>query len=476
MTHRRLSVERLEDRLALSATQPTPAEQLFLERLNDARTDPAAYGASIGFDLSAIPVAQPLAFNTQLESAAHDEAAAMNIESFFAHVDPQGRDPGARIAATGFPYTLWAESIAGGTIYPTPESALAGLIVDAGIAGAPHRVQLLALSAADAAQGQIGVGVVQGGGGSMTNYYVADTGETADTRPFLTGVVFNDFGANGKYQIGEGLGGVTITASGNGQTLTTQTFGSGGYSLQVTPGLYTVTASGGGLVAPLTHTVYVGVNNVRINFAPQDDAYVAKLYRDDLGRTPSAGEVDGWVRALQGRGGAAAVASAIANSTEARCLLVRGWYSRYLGRAALPSEASSWAQAMGNGTSAELVQALILGSAEFAKRAAASNPTLSGDQAFVASLYQNLLGRTASAAEINNFVATLPTSGRGSVAMTFLWSAECRTRQTQADYVTLLHRSTSPSPAEVAGWVYSGLSQTTVWQLLEQSQEFFFNG
>src|SRR5439155_776025 len=41
---------------------------------------------------------------------------------------------------------------------------------------------------------------------------------------------------------------------------------SGGYSFQLSPGTYTVTASGGGLSAPITKTVTVGATNYRLNF------------------------------------------------------------------------------------------------------------------------------------------------------------------------------------------------------------------
>ena len=51
----RLTVEELEPRLPPAGLQPTPIEQEFLERLNDARANPAAYGRSIGLNLAGIP-------------------------------------------------------------------------------------------------------------------------------------------------------------------------------------------------------------------------------------------------------------------------------------------------------------------------------------------------------------------------------------------------------------------------------------
>ena len=56
-----LLVETLEPRNVPSGYQPTAQEQLFLEQLNDARANPAAYGASVGLDLSGVAPSEPLA-------------------------------------------------------------------------------------------------------------------------------------------------------------------------------------------------------------------------------------------------------------------------------------------------------------------------------------------------------------------------------------------------------------------------------
>src|SRR5438552_619923 len=89
-----LSVEHLETREVLSGFQPTAAEQLFLEQLNDARANPAAYGQSIGLDLSGVAPSQPLAFNPQLVQAALLHAQDMAARGYFDHYTPEGLDPG----------------------------------------------------------------------------------------------------------------------------------------------------------------------------------------------------------------------------------------------------------------------------------------------------------------------------------------------------------------------------------------------
>lgn len=257
-----LQVEELESRLTPSLP-PTGVEQLFLEQLNDARANPAAYGASIGLNLSGVAASQPLAFDARLIEAARLHSLDMNNRGFFSHTNPDGLGPGQRITNAGFPWTSWGESLAGGLT--TTDAALSALIIDAGVPDLGHRRHLLAIDGFFRNQSQIGIGIVQNGSGPLRHYYTIDTATSADTRPFLLGVVFNDTNRNGRYDVGEGLGNVTVNIAGAG---TTTTWGSGGYSFQLNPGTYTVTASGGSLSAPVVRTVTVGSANARLNFVP----------------------------------------------------------------------------------------------------------------------------------------------------------------------------------------------------------------
>ncbi len=56
---------------------------------------------------------------------------------------------------------------------------------------------------------------------------------------------------------------MTISVAGVGSTTTMD---AGGYAIPLAPGTYTVTASGGGLPAPIARTVVVGNDNVRLDF------------------------------------------------------------------------------------------------------------------------------------------------------------------------------------------------------------------
>ncbi|HEV3118355.1 MAG TPA: DUF4214 domain-containing protein [Gemmataceae bacterium] len=467
----RLRIEELEVRQLLSGYAPTSAEQLFLEELNDARANPAAYGASIGLDLSSVAPSQPLAFNPDLIQAALQHSQDMSNRAYFAHTTPEGLDPGARMTQAGFSWNSWGESIAGGSAYPSPGDALAALIIDAGVPDLGHRVQLLAMTSMFQAQNQVGIGVVQGGTGPLVNYYTIDSASSPGVGPFITGVVFNDAASTGKYAIGEGLGGVTISV--NGAPIVA-TWASGGYSIAVAPGTYTVTASGGGLPAPISQVVNVGGSNVRLNFSPADDIYIIKDYQAILGRTPATAEIAPWRPFLQALG-PAALASALEHSLEARTRLVDGWYQTFLGRQAHNGEEQGWVHMMLAGAGEQDALAAILASPEFYNRAGTLGNSGTADQQFVEGLYSVLLKRSASATEVNGWLVCLHTAGARAVASGFLRSLEYRADAVAVYYTDILHRQNPPSATEMLAWANSPLDLTAIRADFEASPEFYVN-
>jgi uncharacterized protein YkwD len=450
--------------------QPTPVEQLLLQELNEARAQPAAYGATIGLNLSSVAPAAPLAFNPDLIDAAFLHSQDMSAQGYFAHNTPSGQDPGQRMAAAGFAWTSWGESIAAGTAYPGPASALAGLIVDAGVPDLGHRIQLLAMQPMFQSQNEVGIGVLQGSNGPLVDYYTIDTATPVVSQAFITGAFFHDWNATGQYGIGEGVAGATISVSGVGSATTWNT---GGYSIPVAPGTYTVTISGGGLTAPISRTVTVGMNNVQVNFSPEDDAYIQKLYQTDLGRTASTGEIAAWENVLQGFGGVSAVARGIATSAEARTRLVDSWYVAYLGRPAQGGEEQGWVTQLMQGATEEQVQSAILGSPEFYYRANVLENSSKAGNSYVAALYSILLHRGAAALEIDGWSASLTSANRSLVALGFLESNEYRSDVVMGFYSTFLHRNSPPSAGEVANWAGSSLDISAIRIGFESSSEFF---
>jgi hypothetical protein len=473
--HNAPRLEELETRCLLAA--PTAVEQVFLERLNDARANPAAYGQSIGVDLSGVAPRPPLAFNTQLIDASLGHSQYMNATGQFNHEGIGDGTPGSRVNAAGFSFINLDESIAAG--YSTPDSALAALIIDAGVPDLGHRNQLLGIDAAAATEQQVGIGIVLNGGGPYQgDFYTIDSASDADGRAFLTGVVYRDTNGNGRYDAGEGLGGVTISVPGVGSVTT---FDSGGYSIRTGPGTFSVTASGGALGTSITTQVSVGSSNVRLNFTPAGSsatspasggsitpALVAKFYTRVLGRTASDGEINYWVTTLQGQP-PSVLANDIERAPEARLRVVTGWYQTFLGRTPAGGEPTFWVNQFASGATEEQVLAGILSSAEYYIRVQGMFGG-QGDVSFVTALYQQFLGRAANTTEISYWVGRLPELGRGGVAMDFTTSPEHRSTVIAGFYAQLLLRT--PSPGELTYWVNSGLDLLTIRIDFETAPEF----
>lgn len=305
-----LAAECLEARTLLAGgLEPTAFEQLYLEELNDARFDPAAYGASLGgrldrdiasfgfdptqvgvtpsapVDLSAIAPAQPLAMNAELVQAARLHSQDMLARDYFSNISPDGLSAGKRMKAAGFHVVAEREPIESLSITPPAgmspaafaatdtEYSLAQLIADATSPDLDHRVILLDIGGKLHSLRQVGIGIASQDGtesvmGQPEPLQTTDTtitlaSSSKNERPFLTGVAFDDQAGNGEYEPGEGLGGVAIAVSGGPRTTTMD---AGGYSIPLKPGTYTVTASGGGLASPIVRTVVIGKDNVRLNF------------------------------------------------------------------------------------------------------------------------------------------------------------------------------------------------------------------
>lgn len=65
-----------------------------------------------------------LAWNEQLAEAALAHSVDMAARNYFDHTSPDGENPGARVAETGYDARTWGENIAAG--YATIEQAIAG--------------------------------------------------------------------------------------------------------------------------------------------------------------------------------------------------------------------------------------------------------------------------------------------------------------------------------------------------------------
>jgi uncharacterized protein YkwD len=278
----RHQLEPLEVRSMLAAAYPSDFEQYVVELINRARANPAAEAQRWGIDLNeglaagriSAAAKQPLAVNPHLTAASRGHSQWMIDSDKFGHTGAGGSSPGDRMRAAGYafeaPWT-WSENLALRSIKSTRPHAdvfdamQKDLFVDLAIPGRGHRVEML-----NATSREVGAGVAYGPFSYYRATAVTQNYASSGDRAYLTGVVYTDAVAKDQfYTPGEGVGSVTVTAvrTGDGATFTTSTWSAGGYSLELDPGTYRVTASGGTLKGTVVHNnVVVGRENVKRDF------------------------------------------------------------------------------------------------------------------------------------------------------------------------------------------------------------------
>jgi hypothetical protein len=318
---------------------------------------------------------------------------------------------------------------------------------------------------------------------ATTTFTIAAAAPTSTT---ISGTVFRDFNADGALDgsglaADYGLAGRTVFLDLNGTgTLTAGdptavTDAGGNYTLTGVPaGTYTVrvvltaldqlagstlavTAAGAPLTAqdiglrPNSSVLPVAVSpNLFANTAPAGGpgvTYAQGLYGAVLGRTPDAGEL----AAAQQTFGAQDAQSVAVREQDALSILgsneyftsvVEHDYQLYLGRAATSGEAaavSGYVAQLQGGVGANQVAVEFLTSAEFAAAHA-------DNAAFVQALFQDVLGRTGSAAEVQAYVQMLGRGvSRAAVVGGFVNSAENARITVQALYAQYLQRSPDQS-------------------------------
>jgi uncharacterized protein YkwD len=288
---RACSMEPLEGRRLLTASTPTALEQYMLELINRARANPVAEASRDGIDLNeglaagtiSTAAKQPLAFNPDLITSARGHSQWMIDNQLFQHDGPGTTDPGTRMQGAGYDFSGaygWGENIAEegstGSIDTTAdtESEENNLFIDSSEPGRGHRVNI-----EDPTYQEVGVGIATGVFDGYNAELSTQDFAYSGTSAFLTGVAFNDsVKADNFYEPGEGLGGVTITArrSSDGAIFSTQTWTSGGYTLDLAPGMYQITAFEPGLSGTASGgSVTIGQQNVEVDFNSANAAVAA---------------------------------------------------------------------------------------------------------------------------------------------------------------------------------------------------------
>jgi Ca2+-binding RTX toxin-like protein len=255
--------------------QATAYEQFMLELVNRERAKTGA---------------QPLAFNSNLNASADLHSNWMISTDTFDHVGAGGSSPHQRMVKAGYGFTgSWAS---GENIAWASTRAPAGLqdeveLLHRNLMNSPgHKANIL-----KGTYQEIGVGFTTGEYQGWDGAFVTQNFARSGTKVFLTGVAMDDKDGDRFYDIGEGLGGLTVTAvSASGATYSTTSQGAGGYALALAVSTYTVTFSGGGY-ASVTKQVTVGSANVKLDLV--DPAGTATSGGSTINGTPASDPLNG---------------------------------------------------------------------------------------------------------------------------------------------------------------------------------------
>jgi Ca2+-binding RTX toxin-like protein len=265
----------------------TSYEQLMLELVNRER-------AKIG--------AQPLAFNGDLNESADAHSNWMISADVFNHTGLGGSSPHQRMINAGYSFTgSWTsgENIAWASLRSPSGLQDEVELLHTNLMNSPgHKANIL-----NGKYQEIGIGFQNGSYLTWDAAFVTQNFARSGSKAFLTGVTMGDKDGDRFYDIGEGLGGLTVSAvSSSGAKYTTTTGSAGGYTLALAAGTYTVTFSGGGY-ASVTKQVTIGSANVKLDLI--DPAGGATTGSSQINGTAAANTLSGTSAAntINGLGG-----------------------------------------------------------------------------------------------------------------------------------------------------------------------------
>lgn len=266
--------------IAAEAREPSELEQFYLELINRARANPngevmrlsslewgdngspASPNLNEGLPGGTISSSakQPLAFSEALiDSASNYSDFLLAIEKFNHNENGTSRD---RMAAAGYPFGhTWGsgENLALTTStgpHPVDEERAedhhANLFIDNNVSGRGHRTNLM-----DPDFREIGIAIradsdlesffppTESGNAFINDVLSTQNFAHSNDRVFVTGVIFYDTNFNGFYDVGESAGQLDLEVknAGNATVRTGSTFGSGGYSINMSglpSGSYTI--------------------------------------------------------------------------------------------------------------------------------------------------------------------------------------------------------------------------------------------
>lgn len=260
---------------------PTAFEQLTLELINQARLNPHGefdrwvtnapadvQNALTFFNVNetvlkqqfdALQAVAPVAWNLNLGDSAQTHTDLMAAFDQQSHFLPNEPDIGQRMINAGYTNgtQFWENVFA---FAKNAEHAHAGFIIDWG--NAPNGIQNPTGHRNTIMNGsltEVGVGHTTDTGAVGPNLVTHHFATRSDYTSQISGVVFNDADGDRFYDIGEGVGGTTISAPSGSTT----NWSSGGYNLDLAAGKHTLTFSGG--LGTHKISVQLGAENIKVD-------------------------------------------------------------------------------------------------------------------------------------------------------------------------------------------------------------------
>jgi hypothetical protein len=199
---------------------------------------------------------------------------------------------------------------------------------------------------------------------------------------------------------------------------------------------------------------------------PDFDHWLGNLYQALLGRDFGPAERQYYVNAHAAGVSRDDIVQGFLNSPERRGNIVADWYARYLGRALDAGGRAYWLSVWAQ-SSAESVEAGILGSGEYFQRVGGTNA------AWVDAMYAQVLGRTGGAAEKQFWVDRAQSSQRPLLSQQFVNSDEHRLLGIGSWYRNYLGRTAETAGAQF--WLQkqkTGLKPERIQSSILTSLEF----
>ena len=301
-----------------SIGSPTAKEQLYVELINRARLNPPAEGIRLdgyyntqtdifaaydefGVDRTmmksefyAIAAAQPLSISAKLTTAARLHSQYQIDSDQQTHTGSGSTTTGQRVTAAGYSWSTVGENVFASSNRPLHGHAAFNVDWGGGSGGMQtgrgHRANIhndsfreIGIGNKTSAETTIPSGNLTATGAEIVTQDFA--APSSGATPFITGVVYYDLNGNSFYDIGEGIGGVSVGVTGS--TFYAVTAASGGYSVPV-PGNGTYPVEfwmpGASSASHSTSTTITSLKNKKIDWSP---TYTAPVVSGSL--TPAVG-------------------------------------------------------------------------------------------------------------------------------------------------------------------------------------------